>query len=265
MKPGYFVIPIDICIWAVKNMAYSKLQLYLYLKTNSPKGFCIIDNNLVIKYCELVNISKSSFYNHMNFLIKSKLIYKISDNGVIVQAFIKLFKFIPFTTNKGVVFEEVLPSDFKGFIIAAIITYYGSLKKKAERKKELKRGNCIIGKKRTNYRSTIPFFTLEHTYLAKCLNISKASAQKLRIHACKSGFITSKHCFIRIEIDKAQLNNYRKYSAINPFSLILIKGKVFQQESDKLTSSITLRKLFKIKYHFYSKNRYQLKKGYKGN
>ena len=85
---------------------------------------------------------------------------------------------------------------------------------------------------------------LPHQYLASCLNISKSSAQLIRKHACIR-YIKAEHKFTKSNITKSQYPLYKKYAEEDTKNLILKKSKVYYQESDSLTSEITLRKLSK--------------------
>lgn len=248
MKNDYLNLPVNLCIYAVKNQAYSQFRLYIYLKASSPNGFIIKNSNLVNEYCKVVGISKRSFLNHFNWLLEHKWVYRVSTKGYIVESFAKLLnKKVSHYTFMGAQFNMEF-KDFRNFVTSAVVTYFGQKLTWTDYKKYLKKINKreqkvdLIKWRIYSGLASPSCFILPIKYFSSILDIPKSSAQSIFLYAGK--YIKVHNRYINTNIEIANYTKFKKYSEYS--NKVLIKdGKVCIQDSNLIKSKIILCKLSK--------------------
>jgi hypothetical protein len=201
---------------------------------------------LCLAFCKAKNCSKSSFYSWLKWLIVNKWMYKVSDHVFVVISFSNLIKNtgIPIQSNRSCIFYLTDLHQFKGFICAAIITYFGKLK--------AHRDTTVGTKKGCGRRSSSdPGLSVPVLYLAKAMGVSKTTA--LDYFKAARPFLEIRHRYELIDSNPGNLSVARKYGGYKPGSVVLHHGTVCLQLPNTLISPLIVHKMKSLKSLFVSK------------
>lgn len=232
---GYLSIPVDLGRWALTNHKVNQVKLYIYLKTICSGHFKLSDELISCTCSELSIKSKRTFKSQFKWLIQKKWITVNSKKASYrIIGFPQLSSKLKFSSCKGALFEPMDFSKFKEFLIASVITYYMIRKSRWDIKSELHTRSS------RKYFFPPASYSLPHTYLAKILHASKTNAAHFRNLAIKSGYIKAKPKFVEIEIPKSEFRLYKKFNIDENQKFRVIKGKLYRQLNDELTSIIFL-------------------------
>lgn len=226
-------VPIDLCFYAEKNNCVNQLGTYCWLKSKCD-GYIKEPMLLVKDYIKETGWSERTFFNHKKWLIENNWLIIPQKGGVRVISFQNLLMSLGINHPKqrGAIFHGDF-HHFKGFIYAAIITYAGRYKKYHSKRTGTKyKGGAS--------RRFLGSFDLPHSYLAKVLGVSKSTAQNYRKYAEACLQIEQvKHEF-NLSTDQVKL--YRTHSGDSAKTLVIEKGKVYEQRPSAIWSNVVIKR-----------------------
>lgn len=239
-------IPISLCVYSARNGLTGQLSLFVFLKAWGD-GTVKDPTTLCQSFCKAKACSKSSFYNWLNWLIVNKWIYKVSDHVFVVNSFSNLIKNagIPIQSNRSCIFNLTDLHQFKGFICAAIITYFGKLKAHRDASVGTKKGRTLYSGR------SDPGLSVPVLYLAKAMDVSKTTA--LDYFKSARPFLEIRHRYELIDSNPGNLTAARKYGGYKPGAVVLHHGTVCLQLPNTLISPLIVHKMKSLKSLFVSK------------
>lgn len=190
MKPIYHTIPVGLCAYALMSRKINHLKLYVYFK-HIASGHLRYDTSLCKHWASDLDMNERTVRNCMKWMIKKKWITVNSKKESIrIIGFQQLKLKLKIKSDAAVVFEQEDFSEFFSFCCAAVITYYIRLKSFKSRAKQS--GSKMVGSRKNCSSAQKGFYTLPVLYLAKCLKVSKSTANNYKIKAVNSKFIEVK-------------------------------------------------------------------------
>ena len=170
----------------------------------------------------------------MDWLIQHKWV-TFKKGYAIIKSFKKLALKLKLYGHGSVIF---IPSfdlaSFRPFMYGALITYY----MKQKRIRTLYSGT-EKGSPYKKYRYSA--YDMPHTYLAKILGISKASAHNYRREAYEAGYLDVSHTYEDLSLHADSIELYRKYAG-NGRQLRLLNDEPNIQLPDKIKSNMIVKR-----------------------
>lgn len=240
MKPcsnNHMIVPAELCVYSLRERKVGELMIYLLLKYRCD-GFFSNMRGVASHIASELALSVPTVRKHMRELIRKKWITVNSKREVYhVKGFVQLHKKLGFRSNKAVLFRIQDFGRFKAFLIGASITYLMNKKRRTDR------ASVLYKPRSTTMKALSPSsYFLPNVYLAKVLSVSKSTACAYKHLAEKAGYIKTFPNFIWLPIQLNQCDLFKKYSGHNPVTIRKVNGKVCVQESDYISSSISMRK-----------------------
>ncbi len=237
-KQDELIIPVDLLIFTLKYKKVNQVKLYIALKSLFNGQFKE-DGKSIQLICETLGYKcTKTFYSNFNWLIRNKWII-FRKKYCIIKSFAKIrFKTQSFS-KRGVIFT---PSNdlksFRPFVYGAVITYSMKLKRAWERY-----SGTIKGSPYKKYHPRSSSFNLPVTYLMKILNLSKGTASNYKNIAANAGYLSVEKVYTPLNVSGAILSNYKRYADDKQLKKLRVrKGKLFHQESDKITSDMIVKR-----------------------
>ncbi len=233
----YINVPVDLCLYSLKERKTSQVRLFLYFKSIS-NGFVSISSKTIKESAINLNVCQKTVRNHLKWLIKENwLSYYSISNSYHIIGFKTLANKLSFKTATGAIFYKNDISNYKAFAIAAVTTY--QIKRIARRRKDagLKRGS-------PSFQDLPPYPLyphLSHTYLSKVLGLSKSNVANYRNLAIKYKYLKIEKQFKKTGQPNTQFFQLKKYCESHSHLLRRFRNKIFIQLPDKIESNIYLR------------------------
>ncbi len=253
------LIPIEICQYALSEKKVRAMQVFIWLKMNCS-GKIKITPEIKSQITQDIGIkSNKTVKTAIQYLIYRKWITVSKRSG---YCFIKGFEAIRqiegFKARTGAEFYFSDIKNFKGFLVAAIITNLISVQKRREWITERKkRGSMTVIHKPPT------FYPIANEALSKILGVSVSTAWEWKKLAKRQRFIRIHKEYREIKIKPEFLPQFKKYSELN--STIIKKGKICEQLPDKVATNLVLRNRKKLKKLNGKKSKHIIKGDYKGN
>jgi hypothetical protein len=190
MKPIYTSIPVELCKYALINRKTNHLMLFVYLKHISS-GHLRFDTSLYKVWATDLNISERTVRNCITWLIKNKWItVNNKRKSLRIIQYSQLCRKLDLSRKLSCIYEPEDFSKFINFCCAVVITYYLNSKYWMDRKRRsvFKMGNTSTNRNSYSY----SFKTMPIRYLAKCLDVSNATANNYKKMAIEANFLTIK-------------------------------------------------------------------------
>ncbi|GFD92206.1 hypothetical protein KUL156_41770 [Alteromonas sp. KUL156] len=212
-------------------------KTFLYLKYKFDKGV-FNKKDLKEEDFEVLNISRRTFYRHLEWLLKSRLVNEDSHGNIFFRSWknIECSLGLHFTSKVDFHYSYLLNDNYKGYMMGAIITYYYKLKEFIELRESKKGGLKQIRER---------FQPLSISYFSGVLNLSKSTVFRLKEEAINSGFIVRKRNLRKtgIKAKEFNINKLREsWSDYNTGYPKLIKGELVIVESDLLRGRLRLKR-----------------------
>lgn len=243
---GYTNIPATLCQYALVNKKINELKLYIYLKINS-NGEIGYNRYSFSKWAKKLDLSSKTVKNSLAWLIKSKWITVNSIKGTLkIIGYKRLSKKLNLKFKSGYLFEPINYKYFKAMCCGVVITYYMDKKRYFSRQSGNKKGFATL----QNCKRNNGFYSMPNNYLAKCLNVSLATAYRYKKEAETGGFIETKPNFSYIENEEGKRISseyYNLFITVNKFNeepniLRKTKRSLKKVEADLIHSYIVLKK-----------------------
>ncbi len=235
----YLNIPIDLIKYAIMHKSINQLKLFIGLK-DLTSGQFILNKHSIEQFSNRIEVTPKTLKKHIGWLLNKKWITLNSKTGSYrVISFDQLSRKLKHVSKTGALFFTSYYKDFRGFVYAAFITYWMKYLYR-NNNKNWDKSKPMRNKGRTKKSLAPDFYYLPHSYLAKVLHSTKDTAVKYRHTAIKSGFLTVKKSYSKINLNIEQIDLFK--SSINEPDKIVRRGsKIYKQEADLLCSSIILR------------------------
>ncbi|MFK7107995.1 hypothetical protein [Flavobacterium oreochromis] len=244
MKPIYTTIPIELCLFALKNRKVNEVKLHIYLKHISS-GHIKMNYNMYDVWAVDLELSPRTIRKCFEWLIKNKWITVNSKtNSYRLISYSQINRKQGFKSRKSVIFE----SDFKlfqNFCCAAMVTYYIRRKNFTDRKK---RSVPIMVGTSMNRNSCLKRFTqMPVAYLANCFSVSNKTAFSYKQKAKETGFIEVKKQQSYLNDDNGnkissdKLIVFKKVTPEKAGRLRTKNGKIVIVESDMIKSTLIMK------------------------
>lgn len=232
VEPTYY-IPVDLCVFSLKNKLIRSFQLYILLKsTCSGKRIITQDdrknfaNELDLKTTRTIN-------NHFKKLQSKNWIgYNPKSGYYFIRGFDRVKEIENLDYRSAAEFDPKEIKQFKAFIIGVVIGYLVNSQKKRGR---------FEPKKARQYRSKpgrpSSFFPISSKVLAKILKCSHVTALKYITLAKKAGYIRIKKN--NLEPTGIHVKHYQGIKRTYPECNLRIKNdQIWFQKANKFASNI---------------------------
>lgn len=243
---GYTNIPATLCQYALVNKKINELKLFIYLKINSD-GEIFYNRYSHSKWARELDISSKTVKSSLSWLIKSKWITVNGIKGTLkIISYKKLSKKLNLKFKSGYLFEPLNYKYFRAMCCGVVITYYMGKKRYFNRQSGNIKGFATLKNcKRNNGFSPMP-----NNYLAKCLNVSLATAYRYKREAETGGFIETRPNFNYIEDEdgkRISSEYYDLFIIVNEFNELpniirKTKRSLKKVEPDLIHSNILLKR-----------------------
>jgi hypothetical protein len=253
------LIPIELCQYALSNKKVRALQVFIWFKMNCS-GKIKITSEIINEMAQDIGLkSIKTVKSAIHYLQGKKWITQSKRSGFFfIKSFERIREMKGYSARTGAEFYFSDIKNFKGFLVAAIISNLISVQKwrlgVTERKK---RGSMTVAHKPPT------FYPVANEALAKILGVSVSTAWEWKKLAKKQRFIRIRKEFREIKIKPEFLPQFKKYSELN--NTIIKKGKVCEQLPDKVATNLVLRNRKKLKESDGKKSKHIIKGDYKGN
>jgi len=231
-----FNIPIDLCIYTLKNKLSRSFQLYILLKISCSGKRTITQNdrnnfanNLDLKTTKTINnhFKKLQLLNWIGFNPKSGYYF--------IRGFDKVKEIQNLNYRTAAEFDPKEIKNLKAFIIGALIGYLVNSQKKRERLEPKK-----ARKHRSKHGRPSSFFPISSEVLANILNVSHVTALKYMTLAKKAGYIRIKKN--NLEATGIHVKHYQAYKKTFPeYNLRIKNNQLWIQKANKFASNIHLK------------------------
>ncbi len=235
-KCDYLLVPVELCIYSIKNRKVNQVRLYLYLKSSS-NGFITINPDQIISIANKLGNCSKTVRNHLRWLQQNKwLILDQEVGSTKIIGFESLARKLNFTIATGAIFYKDEIEYYSGFACAAIIEYLITKKKRRWILAGCKKG-------RPSLQNHLRYPSLPHEYFAKVISKSKRTAANYRQLSKKNKYITTKEKLedLRITIPMAENDIFKKYYSEKPHLLRRKNNRIYKQLPDHIETTIFLR------------------------
>jgi len=252
MKYIYTTIPVELCTYALRNRKVNHMLLYVYLKHISS-GHLRYDTSLYKIWAVDLDLSERTIRDCVKWLIRDKIItVNTKKSRIRVIGYKQLHKKLDFISFSAVRYEPDDFSGFYGFCCASVICYYLHRKKFSDKKRRSESKMADSSKSRYSYPKGYYPFPIE--YLAKCIDVSKSTANNYIRTAEAAGYITIKSQTSYLLDEKGNtipanlMTTFKQNDKEYAKRLRVKKGQLVVIESNLILCHFsTLRKRFKYK------------------
>jgi len=243
---GYTNIPATLCEYALVNRKINQLKLYIYLKLNC-NGKISYNNSSYSKWAKELVVSSRTTKNSLTWLIENKWITVNSKKNTLkIISYKKLSKKLGLKFKTGYLFEPTNYKYFKAMCCGVVLTFYIGKKRYFNRQSGDRKGSARL----KNCKKNNGFTPMPNDYLAKCLNVSTATAYRYKEEAEEAGFIETKANFSYIlnkDGQKITTDHYYTFILANqeegkPNTVKKSKKYLRTVEADLIRSHIALKK-----------------------
>lgn len=227
-----------------------QFQLFCWLKTKCSGHFKLTNQLMFAAYHDL-SVNRQTLNNRMKWLLENKWIGLNSKTGNYhLNSFKLIHRRTKLSTKTGILWDEYDFKNFNAFVYTAIFTTIARNKWWIDQQKFKEEGRKLtkVGMNKGRSRKCLGFrsYSLPLEYLAKAIGISIPTVCRMKVEAQKVGFIVVKHQLKKIEIEHAQIANYRKF-APEPHRTVLFQNKLFEQLPDLITPFVVAKKRCNLK------------------
>lgn len=191
MKPIYTTIPVELCAYALINRKVNHILLYVYFKQIAC-GHLRYDTSLFKVWAVDLNLSEKTVRSYIKWLIRQGIItVNNKRKSLRVIGYQQLHKKLRFISKSSVRYE---PNDFSGFYefcCASVIAYYLRRKKFSDKKR--RSGSKMADSSKSRHSYSTGYYPFPIMYLAKCLGVSKSTANNYLKKAEEAGYIKIKN------------------------------------------------------------------------
>lgn len=249
------IIPVEICQYALSNKKVRPLQVFVWLKMNCSGKIKITQEVLENMAKDFGLKSVKTVKSATQKLIDQRWITRSKRSGFhFIKGFEAIREMEGFTARTGAEFYSSDIKNFKGFLVAAIITNLISVQKRrlwvTERKK---RGSMTVIHKPPL------FYPIANEALSKILGVSVSTAWEWKKLAKRQRFIRIHKEYREIKIEPEFHFKYKKYSESK--NTVIRNGKVYEQLPDKIATNLVLRNRKKLKKSDGKKSKHIIKGG----
>ncbi len=166
----YYLIPVELCQFCLKNKISKPFQLYMYLKVHCSGKMKTTKNDIELIKTALEYKSDRSVANNLKRLLDYNFIgFNAASGYYFIRGFDKIRIMYGFTRRKAVCFHMSDLKHFKGFLAGAVITNLILVQEGREKAAERRKG-------RSNQTASSPPYPIANSVLAKVLDISVSTA-----------------------------------------------------------------------------------------
>ena len=230
-----FLVPVQLCEFALTENFCNPFRLYLYLKGQCSGKQKINKSDLKAFAAEL-NCNEKSIKNNLKKLIAANWVgYNKSSNYYFVRGFDFVMQLQGFISKTGTEFQKSYLNNFKAFTAGAVIGYMINTIRKRQ----------VVGGKIAPSRQAACSsngYSLSTRLLAKKINVSVGLASKLKRLASDAGFIQLKKGFQETEVPFDQKRFYAKAFPELSGRIRQKKGLLVLVDSDRIVSNIRFKK-----------------------
>jgi len=241
MRNNMATIPIDFCLWAIRERKIGELKTYMILKSmgNGTVG----RNDFRVKDITLIGgYGRKTFYNHLNFL-KNRNWVGFNDKKYFIRGYRKIALMEGFHRKTAVDFCYNQFGVFRAFIIGAGIGYYIVNQWRRWKSTEVKKhASSHIDQLSAKGYFPIGLFGLSKKF-NKCINSVKVYRQIAEEH----DFIKIKPRLQELSISVDEIPAYCRDQNISPGQLLTINFTVYRKMSHLGKSMINFKLSGKMK------------------
>ena len=244
MKPIYTTIPIELCLFALKNRKVNEVKLHIYLKHISS-GHIKMNYNMYNVWAVDLELNPRTIRNCFEWLIKNEWITVNSKtNSYRLIGYGQISRKLGFRTRKAIIFEYDF-NTFDNFCCAAAIPYY--IKRKNFTDKKRRSVSIMVGTSMNRNSSLKRFTQIPVAYLAECLNVSNRTAHIYKMKAKEFNFIEVKKqqpFLIDDNGDRISSDKLIVFKKVNPEKAGRMRtknGKIVIIESDMIKSNLIMK------------------------
>lgn len=199
MKPIYTSIPIMLIKYALVNRKVNHLMLFIYFK-HIASGHIKYNNDNIKAWATDIDMSERWVRDALKWMVKNKWItVNREKKSYRIISYKQLCKQLGITSISAIIYEPDDFSGFRNFCCAVVITHFLKLKNYMDKKKS-QSVSSLIDTSSSWYFYSRGFCAMPISYLAKCLGVSKPTADNYKKCAIKSKLLEVRKHF-RILID----------------------------------------------------------------
>lgn len=251
MKPIYTTIPVMLIKYALINRKVNHLMLFIYLKYIAS-GHIKYNNDNIKAWATDINMSERWVKDALKWMVTNKWItVNRKKKSYRIISYKQLCKQLEITSISATIYQPDDFSGFKNFCCAVVITHFLKLKNYMDKKKN-QSVSSLTDTSSNWYFYSKGFCAMPISYLAKCLGVSNAAADKYKKCAVKSNFLEVRKHFKTLTDsygNKLTIEHLPSLKAVYPHlaGRFRINGKyVSIVEADIMKSEIfTKRKRYK--------------------
>jgi hypothetical protein len=225
-KKEYLNIPVSLCQYVLKNKMVPAFKIYLYLKLKGNK--IKLDKEAITALCLRLKIrSTKTVWTNINRLCELNWVGCHPTTHIYyVRGFNTLLRDIDAPKTTGVEFSSEDFNSFQEYLSGAFIGYLSHIQHHRKKNREERLERRLKG--RLAQSSHLHgFYPVSLSAIAKMLNRSVSSCQKLRKGAADFKYIKVKNIYNPLGIPYKQKSNFLKAYPEFPAPIINIQGNAY--------------------------------------
>lgn len=245
----YNLVPVQMCIYVIRNNLENSFRLYVFLKLNNPCGKMKINNKVLEELSISLGVSARTVRNYISRLKSLGWIRKNRKTQYyILHSYDRIRILFDWSARASVEFYREDVSRLRNKLSAVPYLYlHSNIRRKA------KKGRSVLLSGGTNHSllsssrsKKQKYFPISVLGVEKIFGISRSKASRMKIRAANSGFLRVKKSFEKTELSDIDVRRMGEYDKSLRKSVVYRNGQYQIQRPDLIKPLISLRRRKKL-------------------